>query len=259
MGADLGFPVGHVKAGVFEQAHDLAVVLAQVVVLTARAVKLRFRQVGILLETVDERDVILLAADDRVQVAEPALVGATLARAVRLDRLQHAVAHERTGQRDDAAKAVGAQKAVDEGGIGADRDTRQAGVLAFARQREQVACHVHELLADELAVPFVDLGFIEIQPVFARRHDDHDVARLGRLDHMGLVDPVVVAPEQAVQQVHGAVWALAALGALGAVHLVDRNDSGQYDVALEIVGVEVDLEQCHSESLPREAAFVFRS
>ena len=96
-------------------------------------------------------------------------------------------------------------------------------------------CDLDELLADELAMPFIDLGLVEVEAVLARGHDERDVARLSRLDHVCAVDPVHVAAEEAMQQVDGAVRAAPAFRALLALHLIDGNHGGEHDVALEVV------------------------
>ena len=62
---------------------------------------------------------------------------------------------------------------------------------------------------------------------------------------MRLVDPVDVLAEEPVKQIDGAIRAAALFGALVAVHLVDGDHGGKHDIALEVLGVEIDAEQCH--------------
>ena len=99
-------------------------------------------------------------------------------------------------------------------------------------------------------MPLVYLGLVEIKPVLARGEDEGDVARLGRLDHVRAVNPVDVLSEEPVQQIHCPVRPATLLRELVAVHLVGGDDDREHHVALKVVGVEVDSEQCHPESLP---------
>ena len=98
-------------------------------------------------------------------------------------------------------------------------------------------------------MPLVNLGFVQIQSVFAGGHDYRHVTRFRRLDYVRAINPIYVAAKQAVQQVNRAIWAAAAFGQFFAVHLVCGNDSGKHDVALEVAGIEVNAKQGH-ERLP---------
>ena len=260
MRADVGLPVRYVKVGVPQQLHEVAVVLAEAVVQTARGVEARLDQLGVPAEAVDQRDVVLVGAQHGVDVPEEALVVLALPRRAALDGLEHAVANEGAREDDDRAKAVRAQKPVDQGRVRPDRDAGQGGVLALGGQREEAPREVDQLLADELAVPLVDLRLVEVEPVLPGRHDEGDVARLGRLHHVGAVDPVDVLAEEPVQQVDRAIRPATLLRQLVAVHLVGGDDDREHHVALKVVGVEVDSEQCHSRPpLGRAATLPYRS